>query len=93
MIDWLRRQRMAIQAHGLLMVHGGVLPQWDVAQTLALAGEVETALRGPGLVEFLAQMYGNEPARWSDDLAGRGPAAGDRQRADAAALLHARRAR
>ena len=70
MIDWLRRQRMAIQAHGLLMVHGGVLPQWDVAQTLSLAAEVEAALRGPGLVEFLAQMYGNRPARWSDDLAG-----------------------
>lgn len=70
MIDWLRRQRMAIHAHGLLMVHGGVLPQWDVAQTLALAAEVEAALRGPGLVAFLAQMYGNEPARWSDDLAG-----------------------
>ena len=70
MIDWLRRQRMAIQAHGLLMVHGGVLPQWDVEQTLSLAGEVETALRGSGLVEFLAQMYGNRPARWSDDLVG-----------------------
>jgi bis(5'-nucleosyl)-tetraphosphatase (symmetrical) len=70
MIDWLRRQRMAIHAHGLLMVHGGVLPQWDVAQTLALAAEVEAALRGAGLVAFLAQMYGNQPARWSDDLAG-----------------------
>jgi bis(5'-nucleosyl)-tetraphosphatase (symmetrical) len=70
MIDWLRRQRMAIHAHGLLMVHGGVLPQWDLAKTLALAAEVEDALRGPGLVAFLAQMYGNQPARWSDDLAG-----------------------
>src|SRR5512133_1491712 len=70
MIDWLRRQRMAIHAHGLLMVHGGVLPQWDLAQTLALASEVEDALRGPGLVAFLAQMYGNEPARWTDDLVG-----------------------
>lgn len=70
MIDWLRRQRMAIHAHGLLMVHGGVLPQWDLAQTLALAGEVEDALRGPGLVAFLAQMYGDQPARWSDELEG-----------------------
>jgi bis(5'-nucleosyl)-tetraphosphatase (symmetrical) len=70
MIDWLHRQRLAIHAHGLLMVHGGVLPQWDVAQTLALAAEVEAALRGPGLVAFLAQMYGNQPARWNDELAG-----------------------
>jgi bis(5'-nucleosyl)-tetraphosphatase (symmetrical) len=70
MIDWLRRQSMAIHAHGMLMVHGGVLPQWDLAQTLALAAEVEDALRGPGLVAFLAQMYGDQPARWSDGLEG-----------------------
>ncbi len=70
MLEWLRLQRMAAQAHGLLLVHGGVLPQWDVAQTLALAGEVETALRGPALTEFLSQMYGNTPDRWNDALAG-----------------------
>ncbi len=70
LIDWLRRQRMAIHAHDVLMVHGGVLPQWDLAQTLALAAEVEDALRGPGLVAFLSQMYGNQPARWSDELVG-----------------------
>ncbi|WBY03239.1 symmetrical bis(5'-nucleosyl)-tetraphosphatase [Ramlibacter tataouinensis] len=70
MLAWLRQQRMALHAHGLLMVHGGVLPQWDLAQVLALAGEVEAVLRGPDLGEFLAQMYGNEPARWDDGLAG-----------------------
>lgn len=70
LLEWLRCQRMAVQAHGLLMVHGGVLPQWDVAQTLALAREVETVLRGRELVDFLAQMYGNQPDRWDDALAG-----------------------
>jgi bis(5'-nucleosyl)-tetraphosphatase (symmetrical) len=70
LLEWLRCQRMAMQAHGLLMVHGGVLPQWDVAQTLALAAEVETVLRGPALVDFLSQMYGNQPDRWHDSLAG-----------------------
>jgi bis(5'-nucleosyl)-tetraphosphatase (symmetrical) len=70
LLEWLRQQRMAILAHGLLMVHGGVLPQWDVAQTLRLAAEVEDVLRGPGLVDFLSDMYGNEPARWDDGLAG-----------------------
>jgi bis(5'-nucleosyl)-tetraphosphatase (symmetrical) len=70
LIEWLRHQRMAIRAHGLLMVHGGVLPQWDVAQTLSLAAEVEDTLRGPGLVDFLSQMYGNEPAQWDDALKG-----------------------
>jgi bis(5'-nucleosyl)-tetraphosphatase (symmetrical) len=70
MLDWLRQQRLAIHAHGLLMVHGGLLPQWDVAQALALAAEVENVLRGPNLVDFLSEMYGNQPAQWSDSLSG-----------------------
>jgi len=70
MLEWLRAQRMAMHAHGMLMVHGGVLPQWDTAQTLALAGEVEAVLRGPRLVDFLSQMYGNQPAQWDDALTG-----------------------
>jgi bis(5'-nucleosyl)-tetraphosphatase (symmetrical) len=70
MLEWLRAQRMAMREHGLLMVHGGVLPQWDANQVMALAGEVETMLRGPQLGEFLAKMYGNEPAQWRDDLRG-----------------------
>lgn len=70
LIEWLRHQRMAIHAHGLLMVHGGVLPQWDAAQALLLAAEVEDTLRGPGLVDFLNEMYGNQPAQWDDALKG-----------------------
>ncbi|MGE5866074.1 MAG: symmetrical bis(5'-nucleosyl)-tetraphosphatase, partial [Rhizobacter sp.] len=52
------------------MVHAGVVPQWDLATTLRLAGEVEAQLRGDGLRDFLATMYGNEPARWDDRLEG-----------------------
>ncbi len=70
LLEWLRQQRMAMRAHGLLLVHGGVLPQWDTNQTLELACEVEAVLRGPGLVDFLGQMYGNEPAQWEDSLTG-----------------------
>lgn len=70
MLDWLRAQRMAMRAEGLLMVHGGVLPQWDAAQVMALAGEVEAAIRGPGADAFLSRMYGNQPSRWDDRLEG-----------------------
>ncbi|HYE38497.1 MAG TPA: symmetrical bis(5'-nucleosyl)-tetraphosphatase [Ramlibacter sp.] len=70
MLDWLRHRAMALQVHGMLLVHGGVLPQWDLAQVLALAGEVEAVLRGPGLADFLARMFGNQPDRWDDALAG-----------------------
>lgn len=70
MLQWLRQQRLAMHEHGMLMIHGGLLPQWDAAQVMQLAAEVQTVLRGPQLQEFLPQMYGNEPARWSDALQG-----------------------
>jgi len=70
MLDWLRHRSLALQAHGILMVHGGVLPSWDAAQVLALAGEVESVLRGPGLTHFLANMWGNQPDHWDDALTG-----------------------
>ena len=69
-LHWLRHQRLAVHAHGWLMVHAGVLPQWDAAQTVALAAEVESMLRSPSLGEFLTQMYGNVPERWDDGLTG-----------------------
>ncbi|WP_374355752.1 symmetrical bis(5'-nucleosyl)-tetraphosphatase [Limnohabitans sp.] len=70
LLGWLRQQAMALQAHGVLMVHAGVLPQWSAADTLARAAELEAVLRGPDWIGFLSQMYGNEPARWSDKLQG-----------------------
>jgi len=70
MLEWLRAQKMAMREHGMLMVHGGVLPQWDAHQVMRLAREVEDVVRGPALAEFLPQMYGNEPDRWSDSLQG-----------------------
>ena len=70
MVDWLRRQPMALFDRQWLMVHAGVLPGWSVAQTLELAGEVEAALRGADFVDFLLHMYGSQPAQWSDDLQG-----------------------
>jgi len=69
-LNWLRQQRLAVHAHGWLMVHAGIVPQWDAAQTVALAAEVEAMLSGPDLGEFLTRMYGNEPDRWDDSLQG-----------------------
>ncbi|OYU99537.1 MAG: bis(5'-nucleosyl)-tetraphosphatase (symmetrical) [Burkholderiales bacterium PBB5] len=71
LLHWLRHQgKLADTAHGWLLVHAGVVPQWDVATTLALAAEVEAVLRGPGMADFLHVMYGNDPARWDDTLTG-----------------------
>ncbi|XAH21694.1 symmetrical bis(5'-nucleosyl)-tetraphosphatase [Xylophilus sp. GW821-FHT01B05] len=74
MLDWLRMQPMARRiTHGaqeLLLVHAGVLPAWTAADVMALAAEVEAALRGPDLASFLSTMYGNAPAAWDDRLTG-----------------------
>lgn len=70
LVDWLRHRPLAHLEHGHLLVHAGVLPPWSAARTVALAGEVESVLRGPGWKDFLGAMYGNQPAAWSDTLAG-----------------------
>lgn len=69
-LDWLRQRKLADSAHGWLLVHAGVVPQWDAEQTLALADEVHDLLAGPDLAGFLRVMYGNEPSRWDDRLQG-----------------------
>jgi bis(5'-nucleosyl)-tetraphosphatase (symmetrical) len=69
-LHWVRHQALAIHAHGWLMVHAGVAPQWDLATTLSLAAEVQAQLRGPDLPDFLQVMYGNQPALWSTELVG-----------------------
>jgi bis(5'-nucleosyl)-tetraphosphatase (symmetrical) len=70
LIAWLRRRPLAMFVDAHLLVHAGVPPQWSAEQTMHLAAEVEAVLRGDGWIDFLAQMYGNEPDRWDDSLAG-----------------------
>src|SRR5258706_10288469 len=55
---------------GHAMVHAGLLPVWSIRKSLALAREVEQALTAPNYREFLQNMYGSTPDRWSDSLAG-----------------------
>ena len=70
LLDWLRRQRLMHVDARYAMVHAGLLPQWSIAQSQALAREAEAALQSPDHGEFLLRMYGNKPAQWRDDLAG-----------------------
>lgn len=70
-LRWLRQGVLADRAHGWLLVHAGVPPQWDAAQALALAGEVQTLLRNDeAFAAFVPRMYGDLPARWDDALQG-----------------------
>ena len=71
---WLRQQPLLHVDRQLnaAMSHAGILPTWSLAKAQQLAQEVETVLRGPrsALPAFFRSMYGNEPARWRDDLSG-----------------------
>jgi len=70
LIYWLRHRPMALSKGKVLTVHAGVLHQWDLQQTLECAHEVEIALRKKSYKDFLANMYGNTPRKWSDSLKG-----------------------
>jgi bis(5'-nucleosyl)-tetraphosphatase (symmetrical) len=68
LLHWVRHRPIAHFEHNMLMVHAGVLPQWDVTTTLELADEFQRALRAPSWKETLASLYGNEPNRWKSKL-------------------------
>lgn len=72
LVDWLRHRPLAHYRPELntLMVHAGVPPQWDAPLTIRLAREVERVLRGPHCAEYIGDLYGEKPTRWSPKLRG-----------------------
>lgn len=69
LLEWLVARPLAHFESGDLLVHAGVVPQWTVETTLALAREVESALRTDPRHLF-EHMYGDQPDHWSADLEG-----------------------
>lgn len=70
LLSWLRTRPLFHREGGWAMVHAGLLPQWSVTQAESLSGEVVAALSANSYRDFLANMWGSEPASWSDDLEG-----------------------
>jgi len=70
LIAWIRNRPLALSNGKVLTVHAGVLPQWDLQQTIECAQEVEKTLRGKSYKDFLANMYGNTPNQWRNSLKG-----------------------
>ena len=70
LLDWLRCQPLAMYANNCLMVHAGVQPEWDVAQTLACAQEVQQLLSASDWADVLPMLFGNAPERWRNNLFG-----------------------
>ncbi len=72
LIAWLQTRPLMHYDPGLdtVLVHAGILPEWDLATALARAAEVEKVLGGKRPSKLLARLYGNEPDRWDDRLKG-----------------------
>jgi len=70
LLRWLRRQPLCHAEGGYCLVHAGLLPQWTAARARELAREVEAMLQGEGFRDFILNLWGSEPAAWSDELSG-----------------------
>ncbi|RCL44947.1 MAG: symmetrical bis(5'-nucleosyl)-tetraphosphatase [Candidatus Thioglobus sp.] len=69
-VTWLRHQPLLHfdQHLNWLMVHAGLLPQWDFALAQQCAQAVEAQLKSADYAEFLRDAYGDTPAQWQDNL-------------------------
>jgi bis(5'-nucleosyl)-tetraphosphatase (symmetrical) len=65
---WLRQQPLLIDLGDMLLVHAGISPSWSLDVAKLAAQEVEAALRGEQWKDFMAVMYGNQPAEWTADM-------------------------
>jgi bis(5'-nucleosyl)-tetraphosphatase (symmetrical) len=70
LLAWLRKRPLVVRQDDLLLVHAGLLPSWTPATALMLSREVEAMLASDAHDDFLRHLYGDEPARWDEALAG-----------------------
>jgi bis(5'-nucleosyl)-tetraphosphatase (symmetrical) len=73
LLEWVRQQKLMHydEQRNVALVHAGIPPQWSLRKALKRAAEVETALRDDNLLPpYLDGMYGNDPAKWDNDLKG-----------------------
>jgi bis(5'-nucleosyl)-tetraphosphatase (symmetrical) len=70
LLTWLRHCPLVCSEMGFTIVHAGLAMQWNVADAMRFGAELEAVLRGPNFLDFLTDMYGDQPALWSEDLRG-----------------------
>ena len=70
-VDWLRSKPLALAIDdNTLISHAGLYPQWSMQQALKLSAECSALLQSPNWQSHLAQMYGNKPDKWQENLSG-----------------------
>lgn len=74
LIEWLRKQPMCLFPNEqTVLTHAGIPNIWSAEKTAQLAQEVEAIIAHDDfevLDDFLKEMFGKEPALWSDQLQG-----------------------
>ena len=71
LIQWLSEQPLLHHDEKLnfTLTHAGIYPLWSILQAKQYAAELEHTLKN-NLIEFLKNMYGNQPDKWDDSLIG-----------------------
>lgn len=69
---WLRHRPLLHHnaVFGVVLVHAGLPPQWDLNKALQCAHELEAVLQSNHCSGFFEHMYGDFPRRWNDTLEG-----------------------
>jgi bis(5'-nucleosyl)-tetraphosphatase (symmetrical) len=72
LINWLRYRPLLHHDSqlGFTLIHAGLPPQWDLGQASQCAWELEATLRGPHCQTYFANLYGDKPKQWSEQLTG-----------------------
>ncbi len=72
LLNWLEHRPLihVDNATNTSMVHAAIHPDWSIQKAQSLAQEVEAILRSEQHINYYQNMYGDEPARWSDLLQG-----------------------
>ena len=72
LVHWLRSRPLMHydKSRNMALIHAGLPPQWNTAQALACAHEVESILKADNYRELLVNMYANSPTQWDDNLQG-----------------------
>lgn len=72
-MDWFRSLPLCIRADegDYVMTHAGIPPIWTTGEALTYSDEISSTLKDDHTVDdFLRDMYGDEPALWSESLSG-----------------------
>tara|TARA_R110001592_G_scaffold67059_1_gene205842 strand:+ start:15666 stop:16490 length:825 start_codon:yes stop_codon:yes gene_type:complete len=72
LMHWLSQQPLMLwdKEANFVMSHAGIPHIWTIEKACHLSREVSTRLQQANLRAFFENMYGNQPATWSDTLSG-----------------------